>query len=314
MKAAVVMGAGRAPVFGDFPEPQAGPGECRIAVAASALSHLARGRATGRHYSAGSAFPFVAGVDGVGRLDDGRRVAFLLPRAPHGGMAEMTVVPEARCLSLPDALDDVAAAAIINAGMSSFAALRERAKLQPGETVLVNGATGAAGRLAIRVARHLGAARVVATGRNTEALASLGADAVIALDDEDERMRDAFAEGVDVVVDYLWGPSAGRLLAAAGRAMPDDRPLRFVQVGNASGAEIALSAAVLRAKPVTLLGSGLGSVSLDRLSACVGAALDMAAAGGFAVEATRAVSLVDVETAWNEPDGGRRTVFVTEKN
>lgn len=312
MKAAIVTGAGRAPVFGDLPEPQAGPGECRVAVAASALSHLARGRASGRHYSAGSAFPFVPGVDGVGRRDDGARVAFLLPRAPHGGMAETTVVPEARCLPVPDALDDVAAAALINAGMSSFAALAERAELKAGETVLVNGATGAAGRLAIAVARHLGAARVVATGRNANALAAVGADATIALDgDADERMRGTFAEGVDVVVDYLWGASAGRLLAAAGAALPDDRPLRFVQVGNASGTEIALPAAVLRAKPIALLGSGLGSVPLDRLAACVGAALEAAAAGGFGVEATRAVPLAEIERAWAEPDGGDRIVFVT---
>ncbi len=169
------------PSTATFPEPIAEAGECCIAVAASALSHLARGRATGSHYSAAGVFPFVPGVDGVGRLDDGRRVAFLLPRAPHGGMAERTVVPVSRCVPVPDALDDVAAAALINAGMSSFAAFKERAKLVAGETVLVNGATGAAGRLAVAVARHLGAARVVATGRDASKLARVGADATVPL-------------------------------------------------------------------------------------------------------------------------------------
>lgn len=315
MKAAVVTAAGRTPVFETFPAPQAVPGECRVTVAASALSHLARGRATGRHYSAGSAFPFVAGVDGVGRLDDGRRVAFLLPRAPHGGMAELTVVPEARCRLVPDALDDVTAAALINAGMSSVAALQERAKLKLGETVLVNGATGAAGRLAVAVARYLGAAHVIATGRNADKLAAVGADATIVLDgDVDERMRAALARGIDVAIDYLWGPSAISLLMAASAAGSDVRTLRFVQVGSASGAEASLPAAVLRAKPVALLGSGLGSVSLDRLVACVGAVLDMAAAGGLTVEATRAVPLRDVEAVWSELDEGRRIVFVTERS
>ena len=96
-------------------------------------------------------------------------------------MAERTLVPESRCVPVPDALDDVAAAALINAGMSSFAAFTERARLVPGETVLVNGATGAAGRLAVAIARHLGAGRVVAAGRDPVKLAGLGADATVAL-------------------------------------------------------------------------------------------------------------------------------------
>ena len=314
MKAAIVTAAGQAPVYGTFPEPVAGPGECVVAVAASALSHLARGRAEGTHYSAAGAFPFVPGVDGVGRLAEGRRVAFLLPRAPHGGMAERTLVPASRCVPVPDALDDVAAAALINAGMSSFAAFTERARLMPGETVLVNGATGAAGRLAVAVARHLGAGRVVAAGRDPAKLAGLGADATVALGADgptlDARLGAIFAAGVDVVIDYLWGTSAERLLAAAVRSQPEVRPLRFVQVGNMTGREVAVPAAALRAKAIALMGSGLGSVPLDRLTACAAAALQAAAAGGFAVEATRAVPLEKVEGVWSEPDGGRRVVFV----
>ena len=85
-------------------------------------------------------FPFVAGIDGVGRLDDGRRVYFVLPRAPYGSMAEVSVVPSAQCIAVPDELDDVTAAAIANPGMSSWAAYAERARLRAGETVLVNGA------------------------------------------------------------------------------------------------------------------------------------------------------------------------------
>ncbi len=316
MKAAIVTGLGHAPIYGEFPEPIAEAGECRVAVAASALSHLARGRAAGSHYSAAGVFPFVPGVDGVGRLDDGRRVAFLLPRAPHGGMAERTVVPVSRCVPVPDALDDVAAAALINAGMSSFAAFKERAKLVAGETVLVNGATGAAGRLAVAVARHLGAARVVATGRDASKLARVGADATVPLggdgSERDARLRAVCAEGIDVVIDYLWGLPAEQLLAAAASFQPEGRALRFVQVGNPAGANAAIPAAALRAKPITIMGSGLGSVSLDRLTACVEAALDAAAIGSLAVEATRAVPLSDIARGWAAPDDGQRTVFVTE--
>lgn len=275
-----------------------------------------RAGARGGHaLQCGGRLPSRAGVDGVGRLDDGRRVAFLLPLAPHGGLAERTVLLASRCVPVPDAVGDVAAAALINPGMSSFAAYVERAKLAPGKAVLVNGATGAAGRLAVEVARHLGAARVVATGRDAAKLERVGAGATVPLGGDgpelDGRLREVFADGIDVVIDYLWVSSAERLLTAVARAAPEGRALRFVPVESAAGADAALPAAALRAKSIVLMGSGLGSVSLDRLAVCAGAALEAAAAGGFAVEATCAVPLSDIERTWAEPDGGRRTVFVT---
>ena len=147
----------------------------------------------------------------------GRRVYFVLPRAPHGSMAEQTVAPLAQCLPLPDGLDDVTAAAIANPGMSSWAAYTERAKLKAGETVLVNGATGTAGRLAVQIARHLGAKKVIATARSAEALqsvANLGADVTIHLIDDgvalESRFKEQFAAGIDVVIDYLWGIERGK--------------------------------------------------------------------------------------------------------
>lgn len=99
MRAAVVASAGKGPTYGEFPEPAAsGAGEARINVTASALSHVTRSRAAGGHYSAAATFPFVPGIDGAGRLDDGRRVYFILPRAPWGGMAERTVAPASNCV------------------------------------------------------------------------------------------------------------------------------------------------------------------------------------------------------------------------
>jgi NADPH:quinone reductase-like Zn-dependent oxidoreductase len=137
-------------------------------------------------------------------------------------MAEQTVVPSAQCLPLPDGLDDVTAAAIANPGMSSWAAYTERARLKVGQTVLVNGATGAAGRLAVQIAKHLGARKVIATGRNADALravGALGADVTIPLVESEASLEDSFkeqfAEGVDVVIDYLWGKSAEHLLISA---------------------------------------------------------------------------------------------------
>ena len=312
MKAALVQGPGRTPAYLDFAEPAPRLGEVRIRVAAAALSPLARGRASGAHYSATDAFPFVAGVDGVGRLDDGRRVYFGFPKAPHGAMAEATVAAEAFCVPLPDDLDDLTAAAIANPGMSSWAALTERAELKAGETVLINGATGTAGRLAVQIARRLGAGRVIATGRNAEALSALGADATIPLIDDGAALEKIFApvvgEGVDVVIDYLWGKSAESLLKAAAKAGKSARPLRFVQVGAMSGADIVLPAAVLRASAIELIGSGLGSVPFDRLIRSIGAVLEAAVPAGFTI-ACKAVPLSDVERAWRENDAARRTVF-----
>ena len=112
-------------------------------------------------------------------------------------MAEQTVAPSPQCLALPDELDDVTAAAIANPGVSSWAAYTERAKLKAGETVLVNGATGAAGRLAVQIAKHLGAKKVIATGRNADALqsvAALGADVTIPLVEDEAALEDSFKQ------------------------------------------------------------------------------------------------------------------------
>ncbi len=318
MKAAIVRAAGQTPVYGDFAEPTPSEGENRITVMAAALSHLVKSRASGAHYSTSGHFPFVVGVDGVGRLDDGRRVFFILPRAPYGAMAERTVAPSTQCLPLPDELDDVTAAAIANPGMSSWAAYTERAKLKVGETVLVNGATGTAGRLAVQIAKHLGAKKVIATGRNAAALqsiAALGADVTIPLVESETAMEDSFkeqfAEGVDVVVDYLWGKSAERLLIAAAKAGADATPIRFVQIGSVSGPNIALPSAVLRSSAIVLMGSGIGSVPVDRFVHVVRALLQATVAAGFEI-AAKPVPLSDVEQAWSDDDTARRTVFTVD--
>jgi NADPH:quinone reductase-like Zn-dependent oxidoreductase len=315
MKAAIVTAYGSTPTYGDFPDQVAGAGERHIRVSAAALSQITRGHAAGRHYSSAPAtFPFVPGIDGTGRLDDGRRVYFVMPRPPLGSMAEQVVVAGRQCVPLPDTLDDVTAAAIANPGMSSWGALVERARLRPGETVLVNGATGISGRLAVQIAKHLGAARVIATGRNPAALDSLhalGADVVIPLT-ADDAARDAqfeqvFAEGVDVVLDYLWGDSARALLVAAAKAGAGAVPIRFVQIGSVSGAEIDLPSAVLRASAIELRGSGIGSISVERLIASIAGVFDAVEPAGLRI-ATKAIPLAEIGQTWNE-EGAERIVF-----
>ena len=318
MKAAIVLGAGQTPVYGDFGEPLPSSGESRVTVTAAAVSHVVKSRASGTHYSSSGQFPFVVGIDGVGRLDDGRRVYFVLPKAPHGSMAERTVVSSAQCLTLPDELDDVTAAAIANPGMSSWAAYTERAELKGGETVLVNGATGAAGRLAVQVAKHFGAKKVIATARNADALksvAALGADVTIPLLADgvalEGALKEQFAAGVDVVIDYLWGQSAEQLLIAGAKVGQDAVPIRFVQIGSASGSEITLPSAVLRSSAIELMGSGIGSIPLDRFVDAIGELLHAAIPAGFQIEATP-IPLSDVERAWPNDNSTRRTVFTVD--
>lgn len=311
MRAAVVTELGQPPACGEFPEPSAGAGEVIVSVRAAAISQLVRARASGRHYSFDGRVPFVAGVDGTGVLPDGRRVYFALPTAPFGAMAERAPVREALCVPLPEGLDEIRAAALANPGMSSWMALRERAAMRPGETVLVNGATGSSGRLAVQIARHLGARRVIATGRNTAVLAQLGADEVIPLGETGTlapRLEAAFAGGVDVVLDYLWGASAEAILAAAVHARPAEARRRFVQIGSISGERIALPGAWLRSSAIEIMGSGIGSVSMERMMVSIGDLLAAADPAGFEI-ATSAVPLDAVARAWAEAEASHRPVI-----
>ena len=314
MKAAIVPQAGRAPVYGDFNEPAPAAGESRVVVTAAALSPVVKARASGTHYSASGSFPIGVGIDGVGRLDDGSRVHFFLPRAPYGSMAEKVVVPSSQCAIVPDGLDDITAAAIAIPGMSSWVALKERASFTVGETVLVNGATGTSGRLAVQVAKYLGANKVIATGRQAATLQSikaLGADETTLLNENRDALENAFKEqfagGVDVILDYLWGQSAECLLIAASRAGMD-KPIRFVQIGTASGANISLSGAILRSTAIELKGSGLGSVPVNRIVRGIEEVLHAAVAGRFQM-ATKPIPLSEVERVWSSDAYMPRVVF-----
>lgn len=157
MKAAVVNTFGVPPEFSEYREPIAGDGETVVTVTAAPLSPIVKQLASGTHYTSAATAGFVPGVDGVGIDPEGRRVYFLFPKAPFGSMAEKALVSSAMLVPVPDQLPDDLAAAIATAGLASWVALTRRAKLQKGETVLVSGATGAAGRMGLQVARHFGA-------------------------------------------------------------------------------------------------------------------------------------------------------------
>jgi NADPH:quinone reductase-like Zn-dependent oxidoreductase len=318
MNAAVVESFGKPPRYATFREPTAGEGEALVKVRASALSNLVKGQASGSHYSGGTELPFVPGYDGVGTLPDGRRAYFFGPPAPFGTMAEWSVATASRTILLPDAVDDVVAAALGNPGLASWGALLGRARLKPGEAVLINGATGVAGQQAIQVAKHLGARKVVATGREEAVLAklrALGADQTISLRQSQDELTAAFRQalkGIDVVLDFLWGPSAECLLTAAkGHGAPQGEPrVRYVQIGSISGDAITLKADLLRASGVELMGSGLGSLSAAAIVEALRAMFDAQAAGARLKIDVEAVALNNVEAMWNcLPPSGRRIVF-----
>jgi NADPH:quinone reductase-like Zn-dependent oxidoreductase len=318
MRAAVVREFGRPPQYGQFDEPSPDPSETVVSVRAAAVTPLARSRASGAHYSSGTPPPFVAGADGVGVTDAGERVYFSFPRAPFGSMAERAPAARAGLIAVPEGLDSVTAAAAANPGMSCWAQLTRLAPIRPGESVLVNGATGVAGRIAVQVARHLGAAEVIATGRNEaelKAVAQLGARQVVtlgpAVEQVGEQIRTLAAEcRIGVVLDYLWGPSAAAILGALGGPNAPRGPtrIRYVQVGDAAGPTINLAAAPLRSSGVEILGGGIGSLPEAERTAGIREFLNAFRPGGFRIE-TEVFPLSEVEQAWGRRSTGTRTVL-----
>ena len=285
MKAAVVHSFGVPPSFVDFIEPEAGTNETVVKVHAAPLSPIVKRLAAGKHYASSNTAGFVPGVDGVGVDSAGRRVYFLFPKAPFGSLAEKSLVSNEMTVPVPASLSDVQAAAIATAGLASWIALTRRAKLQQGETVLINGATGSAGSMAVQTARHLGAGRVIAVGRNRGKLECLNTDVKIVLEDDgDPDLRAEFDRGVDVVLDFLWGEPAGRVLNAAAKdrgSRGGEPRLRYVQLGTVAGEEISLKGDMLRSSGLELIGSGIGSVSIKNLLTGAGELLEAAAVAGF---------------------------------
>jgi len=318
MHAAVVESFDHPPRYQEHDAPQvSGPDEVIVDVLAVGLHPRVRSGAAGRHYTSTGTLPMIPGVDGVGRLPDGGLVYFAVPDDVWGSMAERAVVDPRRTVPLPDDADVVKIAAAMNPAMSSWVALRRRVPLQPGQSVLVLGATGNAGTLAIQIARHLGAGRVVGAGRNPgrlAALAAVGADEVVALDDDANataaRLAKAAAE-VDIVIDYLWGaPAASAMMALLTARADRSRALDWIQIGAMAGPTIELPSVALRSANLRLQGSGQGSVSPRGYLAELPSLVAEIDAGTIAVNA-RAVPLADVETTWTAPEPpGQRTVLV----
>ena len=303
--AAVIDRLGGLPRAAAAPRPERGPGEALVQVTAAALNPLDLHIASGRFYAGPPDVPYVPGKEGVGFVVEadhvpvGTRVWFEARGGIGGGgaMSSMAVVEESKLIPAVGDVEDAAAAALGIAGIAAWNALEWRAQLQPGEAVLVLGASGVVGSLAIQIARILGAGVVVAAARDTAALeraATLGADATVDLSvhgDLAARLREAAGGEVDVTVDPLCGES----LTAA--SVASAMHARIVQLGEAAAPTATLSSGVLRGKMLTLLGHSHFGTPADRKAAAYRNLLDHAAGGRLHVE-RESFDLSAVADAW----------------
>ena len=318
MHAAVVSSFDRPPRYQEFATPQPAEGQVLVDVLAAGLHPRVRSGANGTHYTSDGRLPLIPGVDGVGRLADGRRVYFVAGDDVPGTMAEQALLDPRRAVPLPEDADPVIIAAAMNPAMSSWVALRRRVSFQPGQSVLVLGATGNAGQMAVQIARHLGAARIVAAGRDPqrlELLPALGATGVVSLAGDPAQAADRLGEAaadVDVVIDYTWGaPTERAIPALLTRRAVRSAPLDWIQIGSMAGEDITLPSSMLRAANLRIMGSGQGSLTPAGIVAELPSLIDELSAGTLTAAALP-LPLAEVENAWTAPtEPGRRVVLTT---
>lgn len=289
---------------------------------AAAIKNLDKGRASGAHYAAHTRLPEVVGTDGVGVLPNGTRVYAM---GLSGMIAEKALADKNRVVPLPAGIDDATAAALPNAILGAALALQYRAGMAPGKTVLVNGATGVTGKIAIQLAKHYGARKVIATGRNPESLktlSSLGADDILSLQQEQAAFTRALQAihkqtPIDIVIDYTWGTPVEWILGAlkGGGLHTAFHSIRLVTVGSMAGENITLPSGLLRSSAIEIAGSGYGSLPPEAFAKMtreiIPELLGLAAAGRLHIDIER-VPLRDIEQAWQSHGhpGTRRVVII----
>lgn len=318
MKAAVLHEVGGIPRYEDFPDPVPGDDEVIIDVQAVAVENVDKRIAAGTHYASQqyiAQLPAIPAFDGIGALPDGTIVGFGNPRPPYGALAEKTVVPKGAYMPIADDIDPAIATVLGTAitGMS----IKTAAGFVPGETVLVQGATGVAGRLAVKVARLLGAGRIVATGRDDEQLRevrTLGADTVINTAVSYEALAQAYldakGDGYDVVVDYLWGrPTEILLRSLVPKSFTFPKPTRLIQIGESASGALVVAAESLRTSGVEIYGAAKG-LNPETMNEVYGQIVNWTQSGELTFD-VETVPLSDIESAWQRTDlRGSRLVVV----
>ncbi|UQS82572.1 zinc-binding alcohol dehydrogenase family protein [Bombilactobacillus folatiphilus] len=308
MQAAIITAPNTLPVIDEFPNPKVqNTQEQIVTVKASALSNFSKMKSLGKHYTKQDYFPRVAGIDGVGTLADGQLVYFFKTIAPYGSLAAQTLVKQSDLIELPANLAPILAATLANPAMSSYAALTYRAHLQQNEVVLINGATGLAGQLAVKIAYALGARKVVVTGRSPIKLAQIKADAFVASENYDLKTstgRSGYVQAlgsltsdVSVVLDYLWGPTTTMILQALQQFTRVQQQIRYVEIGSIVQSELVLPAQLLRSQNLSLLGSGIGSVTASDMKKAIAQSFELAVKYNWQLPLQK-YSLQQVPKAW----------------
>jgi NADPH2:quinone reductase len=292
------------------PEPEARDGQAVVDVLAAGLNPVDAAICAGRFYAGPPPLPSVAGREGVGLLD-GRRVYFDAPIAPYGSMAERALIDAQATYDVPDGVDDGVAVALGISGLAAWLALTWRAELKPGEHVLVLGASGVLGQIAVQAAKSLGAGRVIAAARSREGVQrslQLGADAAVQLggaEDLPAALAQAADGRIDVVVDPLFGePFAAAVNAASFGA-------RIVQLGAAAGNESTVSSAPIRGKMLVIIGHTNFAAPPGVKRAAYASLSALAASGKLKIEVER-FELERVAEAWERLQAGshRKIVLV----
>jgi len=319
MKAAVINKFGATPSYEDFTDPVPGKDEILVEVKAVVLENFEKGVASGDHYSSKNMyteFPAIVGHRGIGMTADGKRIGFGIKRPPYGAFAEKAAVKN--FVPIPDGIDVAMAAAISPSALTSFLPLKYTAKLEKGETVFINGATGVSGKIAIQVAKMLGAGRVIGTGRNERSLKlleSLGVDSIIDLKQSDEMLLEAFEKekgecGYDIVIDFLWGRPAEVLMKSF---VPKDmglpkKSIRYIPIGAKAGAGAYVTGEMLRTSGLIL--SGMGKVTQEEISAGSNQVWEWIKENKLQMDIEK-VPLSDIEKAWLRNDlEGKRLVII----
>ncbi|RZF63447.1 oxidoreductase [Sphingomonas populi] len=298
MRAARMLERNGTPVLQDVPEFGVPEGTCRIEVLAAGLQNGDLMRAQGRYKV--PEVPYTIGGEGVGRLPDGRRVYFGHSIPESGAVCEFTIVPEEEVWPIPDEIDDSTAIALAIAGTGALVPL-ELARIQPGENVLILGASGPLGQIALQLSRAMGAGRVVGAARGLAALERLKqrgiADDIVQLGQGDDAaaLKHASGNGFDVVLDCLYGPPAEAALRATALGA------RMMSIGIQAGETMTVSLKDLFQR--THFGVGTSHRSVDERRAAYERLLDFARSIPLTVEST-VFDLEDVGGAWAALEAG----------
>nr|WP_315596377.1 zinc-binding alcohol dehydrogenase family protein [uncultured Cupriavidus sp.] len=318
MRAVVLHNLGEAPRFTTFHDPEPRDGEVLVRVGAAVLRPVDIAISRGEHPRMPLQLPYICGHDGIGYLAGGQRVYFRASRSPFGAMAEY--VPAEWVVPVPDGVDTAQAAALVGPALTAWMPLAVRADLEPGETVLVLGASGVVGRLAVQAARLQGAGRVIAAGHRIDLLTPLGADGLIDLGQAPSVLQHAFAscaaDGIDVVLDFVWGETLELLLSAlietpGSPALSEYRGIRVVSVVDRAAGSVMIAPTALRDSRAVLMGCGPANhppaeglmLLVEEILACM--------RSGHLVLETEQVPMADVATAWRQTGEPERRIVLT---